>query len=157
MSYLLTENQELVSTSGMTKSNQTLIKLDTIQGKTTNNVVTVGGLQISNGIANYTKTANVTQGSSGAAVTSNGTSGTITTASLTTASAATNSFTVNNSACLATSFVYLQLISYSGTIYTNGVPLLSVSSVSAGSFAVAILNAGANAFSGSIVFTYKLS
>lgn len=147
MSYLLLENSELQTTDGASKTAITSFKIDTITGKTTNNSGAVG----------YSKASNVTQASSiTTAVTSNGVAGQITTITATTSANSTSTFTVNNSACLSTSFVQLQLVSYAGTYGTNGVPLLAVSSVSAGSFNITIANASANALNGALVIYYHL-
>jgi len=114
-------------------------------------------LALSSGLS-LTKQANVTQITSiVTGVTSNGCAGQITTVSATTASASTSTFTVTNSSCLTTSYVQLQLVSYAGTYYTNGVPLLTVSAIGSGSFNVTIANAGVNALSGVLVFNYTIS
>lgn len=90
-------------------------------------------------------------------VTLNAASGVITTVSATTAAQATAAFTVTNSAVASTSVVLLALGAYSGTFGTNGTPLVSVSSVSAGSFQVTIYNAhAANALAGTLKINFAV-
>jgi len=110
----------------------------------------VGGLvTLSNKVANVTQIT-----STSTAVTSNGNAGTITTFTQTLAAGATVSFVVNNSLCTATNFAQLQGVSYSGT---TGSPTLYVTSTSAGSFTVQIVNQSASAaLNGVIVFNYLL-
>jgi hypothetical protein len=75
-------------------------------------------------------------------VTSNGAAGYITTVSLTNASNALTSFTVTNSRVSTTSVVQASINAYSGS---TGIPVVWVSSVSSGSFVVAVDNAHATA------------
>ena len=134
------ENNQLVSTNGISKKN--ISSLD------------VGTFSIANGGGIWNKISNVTQITSDTtSVTSNSVAGSITTVSLTTAAANNFSFTVNNSYCTSTSFVLLQLVSYSGTIGTDGIPILT-SSPSSGAFNVNIYNGGSAALAGTIKFLY---
>jgi len=105
-----------------------------------------GGLRI-----NTSGTRTVTQATSPTTgVTLNSPVGVITTvadlSSITTLTSAT--FTVTNSFCQATSVVTATLVNYAGTLVTNGIPLITVSNVSAGAFDIVILNIGVNALSG---------
>jgi hypothetical protein len=72
-------------------------------------------------------------------VTLDSAAGTITTVSATTAADAVESFTVTNSAVLATSKVLISINDYTGA----SVPVVSVSTIAAGSFVVNVGNAGA--------------
>jgi hypothetical protein len=72
-------------------------------------------------------------------VTINGASGVITTVSATTGGGSTDSFTVNNTAVSSTSVVQANLCDYSGSSLP---PVVSVSSVSNGSFVLNITNYG---------------
>lgn len=85
-------------------------------------------------------------------VTVNGASVVITTQSASTGTrAAESGFTVTNNAVLAASVVICTVTDYSGTYFTNGVPTVFVTSVSAGSFAVQVANTDAtNALSGTM-------
>lgn len=78
----------------------------------------------------------------------------ITTQAASTASTATDSFTVNNSAVLASSYIFCQVVSYSGTPLTNGIPQVSINTVAGGSFVVSISNYGANALNGTFVLRF---
>jgi hypothetical protein len=89
-------------------------------------------------------------------VTCNGGAGVITTVSATTATTATSTFTVTNDCVLSNHKVLLQLISYAGTPLTNGIPILSVGTISNGSFQISISNYGANALSGALVILFVL-
>lgn len=85
------------------------------------------------------------------AVTANSVSGVITTvadlSSITAASAA--EFTVNNSLVTATDRVLVSIVDYAGTYATNGLPVVSVDTIGAGSFKIVISNVhAANALSG---------
>jgi hypothetical protein len=84
-------------------------------------------------------------------VTINSSRGVITTVSAATAGAAVSSFTVTNSAVAATSTVIANVQGYSGTYTTNGLPVVTVGTVAAGSFVVNIINAHAsNALAGTL-------
>ena len=89
------------------------------------------------------------------AVTLNGTSGVITTQTATTASGGNTTFTVNNSEVTANSAVLAEIIHYSGTYTTNGLPGINVESVAAGSFQLIITNPhGANALNGTLQIAF---
>ena len=148
MQALYVENSQLQSSNNLSKTD---LSTSASSG------ITIGGLNLKGGIPQYTKVANVTQITNmTTGVTSNGAAGQITTVSFTTATTATSTFTVTNSSVLATSYVTVAMVSYGGTILTNGIPIITVSSVSAGSFNISVLNAGANALSGVFVLQYKV-
>lgn len=113
-------------------------------------LTSAGGLTVSATALAFPK-GTVTQATSiTTGVTINTPAGVITTVSATTAAGATSTFTVTNAACLATSVV-LASWAYGGTLGTNGVPVVSINSVSAGSFTVNISNVDAtNALSGTL-------
>jgi hypothetical protein len=87
-------------------------------------------------------------------VVANTAAGAITTQTATTATTATDSFTVTNATCAATSVVLANIVSYSGTYITNGIPVVGVSSIGAGSFQIDITNAGTNALNGTFVIHF---
>lgn len=90
-------------------------------------------------------------------VTANGAAGAITTQAATTAAAgaAVNNFTVNNTAVKAGSLVFANIVSYSGTIVTNGIPAVFVSGITNGAFDLNIHNVHpSNALSGTLVIDY---
>ena len=88
--------------------------------------------------------AAVTQGTNIAtAVTIDAPSGVITTQTSTLGAGQAQSFTVNNSTVTSTSTVLVTVTSYSGTFFTNGVPIVQVRSVTNGSFVIAIANVDA--------------
>lgn len=113
---------------------------------TAGGVLTMTGTSISLGDGTVTQGTSVTTG-----VTLNASSGVITTFSQSAAAGATSTFTVTNSCCLSTSVVVVSVGNYAGTFGTNGFPLVTVSAVSAGSFAVTVVNAApTNALSGAL-------
>lgn len=94
----------------------------------------------------------VTQATSiSTAVTANNSSGVITTVSATTAAGSTDSFTVNNTTTTATSAVLVTLCDYTGTTTP---PVLTVSSVSNGSFIVNITNYASSALDGVLKISF---
>lgn len=122
--------------------------------------VTVGGAQTITGAKTFntplvTK-ANVTQGTSiTTGVTANGSAGIITTVSSTLAAETTAEFTVTNSSVSASSVVLVSVADYSGTYGTNGIPVVSVDTIGAGSFKVDLTNThGTNALNGIVKIAY---
>jgi len=103
MSKLYVESGQLQSSDGAVKTPVNALQVGLF------NILSNGGITVPK-TANVTQTTSITTG-----VTSNGVAGQITTVSATTASAATSSFTVTNSAVTSSSYVFLQLVSYSGT------------------------------------------
>jgi len=88
-------------------------------------------------------------------VTINSEIGQITTVATTLASGGSATFTVNNSACTPTSSVISDIQAYSGTYSTNGLPMVNVGNVSAGSFTLTIMNPhGANALNGTLTIGF---
>jgi len=110
--------------------------------------VTAGALLYSGKLAYTQVTSNVTA----VPITSN--AGSVTTLAFTTASAGTTSFNLTGSVILSTSQVMVEMVSYAGTPYTNGVPVLTVTPVTAGVATVNVTNYGANALAGALVFNY---
>jgi hypothetical protein len=100
----------------------------------------------------------VTQGTStSTAVTANGSSGLITCFTSTQASLTTVTFTVNNTGTDADSVVLVNIVNYTGTYVTNGIPLVMVNNCVAGtSFDIKIVNAGANALSGVLKIGFQI-
>lgn len=82
----------------------------------------------------------------------NSASGVITTQAATTAAqAAETGFTVTNSAVVAGSVVVARVVTYAGTLMTNGIPDVFVDVVSAGSFHIRVMNIhGTNALNGTM-------
>lgn len=89
------------------------------------------------------------------AVTANGTSGLLTFTS-TLAGNTIATAVVTNASCRATSLVFLEQQSYSGTIITNGIPTWSVSARTNGSFTITLLNNSANAMTGSVQVAFMI-
>ena len=76
-------------------------------------------------------------------------SGAITCFTSTLAAVTSISFTVTNTFCTASSVVLANICNYSGTYETNGIPVVAVSTVAAGSFKIEVSNAhSSNALSG---------
>jgi hypothetical protein len=69
-----------------------------------------------------------------------GNSGTITTFTQTLAALSSVAFTVTDSAVNANSSVQVSVNNYTGTLFTNGVPIVQVQGITAGSFTIRVLN-----------------
>lgn len=103
------------------------------------------------GKANYSQTTNITTtvpitGSQGAFQ--------ITTQSSSLGSGLSQSFTVNNLSVVASSYVFCQLVTYSGVPITQGIPIISITSVVNENFTVTISNYGANALDGTFILRF---
>jgi hypothetical protein len=100
----------------------------------------------------------VTQATStSTAVTANGMNGVITCFTSLQATLTTVTFTVNNTAVDADSVVLTNIVNYSGTYVTHGIPLVMVNNCVAGtSFDIKIVNAGANALGGILKIGFQL-
>jgi hypothetical protein len=101
--------------------------------------------------ANYAQGTNIT---TAVTITNAESAFQITTQAASAATTATQSFTVNNASVLASSYIFCQLESYSGTPLTNGIPIISINTIAGGSFVVSIHNYGANALSGTFVLKF---
>lgn len=106
----------------------------------------------------YTK-GTVTQATNiSTGVTTNQPAGVITTVSATTAGLATSTFTVTNSYALATSAITATILNYAGTYVTNGIPVLTINNVTAGTFDIKITNAHAtNALAGVLKIGFTIN
>lgn len=83
--------------------------------------------------------------------TCNGQRGIVTTGTLTTAAATDATFTINNSSVATTSLVHCNVQAYSGTLVTNGYPIITTCVPGSGSIAVHITNThSANALNGTV-------
>lgn len=91
----------------------------------------------------------------GNTVTINEYTGKITTATLTTAAGATEAITLNNSVITALSTVLVVVENYSGTLFTNGVPVLLKAVPAAGSAVITLGNIHAtNALNGTVTLKF---
>ncbi len=94
--------------------------------------------------ATVTQATSITTG-----VTASAPAGVITTVSAALAADASAEFTVTNTFVAATSVVIANVVDYAGTDSTNGIPVVKVDTIGAGSFKVVISNAhSANALNG---------
>lgn len=120
--------------------------------------LTAGGVLTMTGTSLSIGDGTVTQGTSvSTTVVCSESSGVITTFSQSAAAGAVSTFTVTNTKCLSTSVVLASVGSYAGTYGTNGFPIVSVSTVSAGSFAITVINAGpTNALSGVLKINFAV-
>jgi hypothetical protein len=92
-----------------------------------------------------------------AAITINGGCGMITMTGVTTAAVTSATATVTNNSVTTSSLVNVDVNGYSGTYITNGIPLVSVDSVAAGSFVLRVTNAHAtNALSGNLKVYFSI-
>lgn len=92
-------------------------------------------------------------------VTCNANSGVITTQTATTAAATMESgFTLNNSCISAASVITVQVVGYSGTHITNGIPYLAVAAPGAGTVGIKVGNIhAANALNGTLKIHFSIS
>jgi hypothetical protein len=89
------------------------------------------------------------------AVTLNNPSGVITTVSSTLAAVTATSFTLTNSFITANSIVVASIANYAGTYITNGIPIINISSIAAGSCSIELVNVHAsNSLSGVLKITF---
>lgn len=103
------------------------------------------GLTVSGtGAISLPKSAVTQQTSITTAVTINAPTGVITTQAASAGAGTAQSFTVNNSLVTSNSTVLVTITNYSGTLFTNGVPIVQVRSVANGSFVIAIANVHAS-------------
>ncbi len=107
-----------------------------------------------NPVADYLNaraSGNTVTGTAGNSATINSSVGELTTATLTTASGSTQAITITNSNVVAASVVLVQVAAYSGTLATNGYPIVTKVVPAAGSFVVSITNThGSNALNGTV-------
>lgn len=90
--------------------------------------------------------------------TCNGTRGVVTTNSLSTAAVTNAAFVINDNIVTATTFVSCNLTAYSGTLVTNGVPVILTCVPGAGIITVNIYNAGAtNALGGTLNISFTVN
>jgi len=128
----------------------------------TGTIVVTGGAGFSGSVyaANVHITANdITQITSiTTTVIANGCAGTITTFNAVTLALSSSTFQVTNAEATTTSNIQLTIVSYSGTLFTNGIPYVMVGTRSAGSFTVVILNVGATqALNGVLKISFLVS
>ena len=88
-------------------------------------------------------------------VTANGSAGIITTQAASTAGGAATTFVFTNSSIKADSVVKAQVVGYAGTFATNGLPVVVVDTIVAGSCDVVVMNAhSANALGGAVEIAF---
>jgi hypothetical protein len=91
----------------------------------------------------------------GNSVTINKYSGKITTGTLTTAALGTQAITLTNSYIASTSNVIAWVENYSGTVVTNGIPMIFKSTPAAGSATITLINMhSANALNGTVTIKF---
>ena len=116
---------------------------------TNGDAVTVLG---SESIGTVSQATNITTG-----VVLNRRKGVITTQAASAAADASHTFTVTNSLATATSIIHVNIDNYSGTIGTNGNPVVNVDNRTAGTFDIIITNThSANALNGTLVISYEI-
>lgn len=90
--------------------------------------------------------------------TCNGTRGSVTTGTLTTAAATNATYVINNSLVTAASIVICDALAYSGTLVTNGYPMVMVCTPGAGTITVNITNVHpSNALNGTLTIGFGLA
>lgn len=87
----------------------------------------------------------------------NGFQGVVTSGTLTTAAVTNAAYTITNSSVAATSRVSCQIQGYSGTLVTNGIPVIASCVPGAGSLVVNITNVhAANAMNGTVAIGFTV-
>ncbi len=87
--------------------------------------------------------------------TCNGYRGTVTTGTLTTAGVTNAAFTINNNIVTATSIVSCDISGYTGTLVTNGIPVVTTCVASAGVLTANVTNVHAsNALNGAVTINF---
>jgi hypothetical protein len=89
-------------------------------------------------------------------VTCNAPTGLITTVNTNLATVTSTTFTVTNTRVAATSAIVVSISDYSGTYVTNGIPVVSVDNVTAGTFDIILTNVGANALGGTLNISFAV-
>lgn len=90
--------------------------------------------------------------------TCNGTRGSVVTGTLTTAAATNATYVINNSLVNASSIVICDVLAYSGTLVTNGYPMVMVCTPAAGTITVNITNVHpSNALNGTLTIGFGLA
>jgi hypothetical protein len=121
-------------------------------GILTTDLATVGQVELITPTETVTQATSITTG-----VTLNARKGLITTFTPSTAAVTATIFTVTNSFATTTSNIEAYVVSYGGTLGTNGVPLVMVKARAAGSFDIAIYNTDAtNALATSLVIGFEI-
>lgn len=99
--------------------------------------------------------ASTDNSATGNSVTINKYSGKITTGTLTTAALGTQAITLTNSYITTSSNVIAWVENYSGTVVTNGIPIIFKSTPAAGSATITLLNLhAANALNGTVTIKF---
>lgn len=89
--------------------------------------------------------------------TCNATKGSVTTGTLTTAAVTAGSYVINNVNANTNSVMSCQLASYSGTLFTNGLPQLMTCTPGAGTITIGFANVHAsNALNGTITWHFTI-
>jgi len=141
----------VVATAGAVSANTT-VTAGTGVTATTGNITATTGIVVGVG-HQYSSKQNVSVAQGGSvALTAN--AGQVTITGLTTATTASSTVTLTGAFILAASQIMTTKVSYSGTPLTNGIPMIYVTSVAAGTSTITISNYGLNALSGTIVFNY---
>jgi hypothetical protein len=121
-------------------------------GSAPSDVVIVSQAELITPTETVTQLTSITTG-----VTLNARKGLITTFTPSTAALSATIFTVTNSFATASSHIEAYVVSYGGTLVTNGVPLVMVKARASGSFDIAIYNIdGTNALATSLVIGYEI-
>jgi hypothetical protein len=125
-------------------------KIDEIITRLNSITDTEGKLTLSTGVV--TQITSITTG-----VTLNKASGTITTVSSTLAGGTATAFTVTNNSVKSNSVILATITGYSGTLLTNGYPILLNVTPSSGSFVLNIMNIHtSNALAGTLKISFTI-
>jgi hypothetical protein len=123
-----------------------------LAGTEPNDVTVVSQTELITPTETVTQLTSITTG-----VTLNARKGLITTFTPSTAALSATIFTVTNSFATTSSHIAAYVVSYGGTLVTNGVPLVMVKARGTGSFDIAIYNIdGTNALATSLVIGYEI-
>lgn len=106
---------------------------------------------------NNKKTASVVSSTGTNAPTINAVFGVFTSATLTTAAATAATLTVTNNLITSSSKVSVELVNYSGTVVSNGIPIVFKAVPGSGSLAITLVNIHAsNALNGTVTIQFTI-
>lgn len=105
---------------------------------------------------NALKSDSIVTGTAGNTATINAKFGELTSGTLTTATATAATLTITNSFVTANSKVEVHLVQYSGTVVTNGIPIVFKAVPTANTLTITLVNIGANALNGTVKIQFRI-
>ena len=105
---------------------------------------------------NALKSESIGTATAGNTATINAKFGELTSGTLTTAAATAASLVITNSFVTANSKVEVHLVQYSGTVVTNGIPIVFKAVPTANTLTITLVNVGANALNGTVKVQFRI-